>query len=93
MPARKVVSAWMLGRGLGAASTPDNCAEYCKSARSIGHSDCWDCWFLDIVLQAKGKYYLISAVRIFLRTLQLGMDLLFQQVFQYKQNSYFKKKC
>lgn len=27
MPARKVVDAWMLGRGLGVASTPDNCAE------------------------------------------------------------------
>lgn len=43
VPARKVVNAWMLGRGLGEASTPDNCAECCKAAWSTGHSDFWDC--------------------------------------------------
>lgn len=47
---RKVVSVWMLGRGLGVVFIFDNCVEYCKFVRSIGYSDCWDCWFLDIVL-------------------------------------------
>lgn len=32
MSARKVVDAWMLGRGLRVASTSDNCAECCEAA-------------------------------------------------------------